>query len=199
MMETGKSNREQISMLADGELEEEDVNAALQALRDPAQQATWDLYHQIGDAIRSEHMAAPLSADFSARMAARLEAEPTLLAPRPKTQAPMPGLLRRLSHSSGAWAAVAAAALAFVLAPQMLPSQQTMQQATGLAHAPTSVSKAAPTAMLAEATQSGKLEVPVQRSADMDEYILAHQSSYPSLYGSAQLARPATLHEEPAR
>jgi sigma-E factor negative regulatory protein RseA len=198
-METGKTNHEQISMLADGELEDEDVNPALQALRDPAQQATWALYHQIGDAIRSDELAAPLSADFSARMAARLEAEPTLLAPRATTPAPAPGLLRRLSHSSGAWAAVAAAALAFVLAPQMLPSHQTTQQATQLGQASSSLREAPPAAMLAEATQSGKLEVPVKRSAEMDEYILAHQSSYPSLYGSAQLARPANLHEESAR
>lgn len=195
MMETAKTNREQISMLADGEIEEEDVNTALLALRDPAQQTTWALYHQIGDAIRSDDMAVPLSADFSARMAARLEAEPALLAPRAKTPAPIRGLLRRLSHSSGAWAAVAAAALAFVLAPQMLPTQQTTQ----LVQAPSLLSKSPPAAVLAEASQSGKLEVPVQRSTEMDAYILAHQSSYPSLYGSAQLARPATLHEEPLR
>lgn len=195
MMETSKSNREQISMLADGELEEEGVNPALQALRDPAQQATWDMYHQIGDAIRSEELAAPLSADFSARMTAKLEAEPTLLAPRSKTLVSEPGILRRLSHSSGAWAAVAAAVLAFVLAPQMLPMQQTTQ----LVQAPSVLSKSPPAAVLAEAVQSTKLEVPVQRSAEMDEYILAHQNSFPSLYGSAQLARPATLHEESAR
>lgn len=195
MMETGKINREQISILADGELADEDVNRALQALRDPAQQATWSLYHQIGDVMRSEHMAAPLSADFSARMAARLDAEPTLLAPRPTRPASAVGMLRRLAQSSGTWATVAAAALAFVLAPQMLPTRHAAQ----LAQAPSSLGNTVPAAMLAEAGQTVTLEVPMQRSAEMDEYILAHQNSYPSLYGSAQLARPATLNEEPAR
>ncbi len=195
MMETDKINREQISMLADGELDEEDVNRALQALRDPVQQNTWALYHQIGDAIRSEELAAPLSADFSARMAARLGAEPALLAPRPKTLVTATGTLRRLGRSSGAWAAVAAAAFAFVLAPQLLQTRQ----ATELVQVSPSLSKAPPAAMLAEAGQSGKLEMPVQRSAEVDKYILAHQNSYTSLYGSTQLARPATLHEEPVR
>lgn len=195
MMESDKLKCEQISMLADAELEEDDANRALQDLRDPAQQATWALYHQIGDAIRCEHMAAPLSADFSARMAARLEAEPVLLAPRAKKLIPAAVMLRRISHSSGAWAAVAAAALAFVLAPQMLPTQQQTQ----LVHAPSPLTLSPPSAMLAEASQISKSGGPVQVSAGMDDYILVHQNSYPSLYGSAQLARPANLSEEPER
>lgn len=199
MMETGKLSCEQISILADGELEDEQVNRALHALRDPAQHATWTLYHQIGDALRCEQMATPLSADFSARMAARLDAEPTLLAPRQTAQVPaasgLVASLRRLSHSSGTWAAVAAAALAFVLAPQMLPTQQHAPQ---FARAPAMPGNTAPAAMLAEAKQAGQLDVPGRRAAEIDGYILAHQTAYPSLYGSAQLARPATLNEEPA-
>lgn len=190
-METGKINREQISTFADGELEDEQINRALLALREPAQHATWTLYHQIGDALRCEHMAAPLSADFSSRMAARLEAEPTLLAPQKKTAAR--GLLHSLTRSSGAWAAVAAATMAFVIAPQLMPSRHGAQ----LERAPASLASTAPqSTLLAQANQAGKLSMPPQRAAEIDEYFLAHQNLNASLYGSAQLARPATLNGE---
>lgn len=191
-METGTINREHISTLVDGELEEDQINRTLQALRDPSQRASWDVYHQIGDAIRSMDTAVPVRADFSARMAARLAAEPTLLAPRP---AGVFGFARRLSHSSGTWVAVAAAALAFVLAPQMIPNRHSEQ----FAHDPSTLAKVSSTAMLAEANEAGKLQRPVQQAAEIQEYILAHQNSHPSFYGSAQLARPATLNDEPAR
>lgn len=192
MMETGKINREHISALADGELEAVQINRTLHALRDPSQHATWDVYHQIGDAIRSMEIAVPVRADFSARMAARLEAEPTLLAPQPAGGF---GLIRRLSHASGTWAAVAAAALAFVLAPHMMPTRHVEQ----FAHAPSTLVTAQPAAMLAKANEAGKLQVPAQRAAEIEEYILVHQNSHPSLYGSAQFARPASLNDEPAR
>ena len=193
-MEIVKLNREHISALADGELEEEQINRTLQALRNPSEHATWNVYHQIGDAMRSIEITMPVRADFSARMAARLDAEPTVLAPQPSGA---PGWIRRLSHSSGTWAAVAAAALAFVFAPQMIPTRHAEQ----LAHAP-SISKmltAQPAAMLAEANEAGKLQVPAQRAAEIEEYILVHQNSHPSLYGSAQLARTAPLNNVPAR
>jgi sigma-E factor negative regulatory protein RseA len=191
-MEDGKINREHISTLADGELEEEQINRTLQALRDPSQHATWDVYHQIGDAIRSIDMVVPVRADFSARMAARLEAEPTLLAPQP---AGVFGFVRRLSHSTGTWAAVAAATLAFVIAPQMMPTRHSEQ----FVHAPSTLVAVPSAAIVAEAAEAGKLQVPAQQAAEIQEYILVHQNSYPSLYGPAQLARPAILNDEPAR
>lgn len=190
-METDKINREHISTLVDGELEEDQINCTLQALRDPSQHTTWDVYHQIGDAIRSTDMVVPMRADFSARMAARLEAEPTLLAPQ---TVGVFGFVRRLSHSSGTWAAIAAAALAFVLAPQMMPTRHSQQ----FAHALSTLVAVPSSAIVAEANEAGKLQVPVQQAAEIQEYILVHQNSHPSLYGPAQLVRPAIFNDEPA-
>lgn len=75
-------SREQISALADGELVDAHVNVALAALREPEEQVTWDLYHQIGDVLRSDEMDFEFSDGFAARMRARLEAEPVILAPQ---------------------------------------------------------------------------------------------------------------------
>jgi sigma-E factor negative regulatory protein RseA len=81
-MDTREISREQISALADGELVDAHVNVALAVLREPEEQITWDLYHQIGDVLRSDEMAFALSDGFSAKMRARLDAEPAMIAPQ---------------------------------------------------------------------------------------------------------------------
>ncbi|WP_016833545.1 sigma-E factor negative regulatory protein, partial [Herbaspirillum lusitanum] len=86
-MDTKEISREQISALADGELVDAHVSVALAVLRQPDEQATWDLYHQIGDVMRSEEMAFSLSDGFAAKMSARLDAEPTIIAPQLTTTA----------------------------------------------------------------------------------------------------------------
>jgi len=86
-MDTKEISREQISALADGELVDSHVSMALAVLRQPEEQVTWDLYHQIGDVMRSEEMAFSLSDGFAAKMSARLDAEPTIIAPQLTTTA----------------------------------------------------------------------------------------------------------------
>ncbi|RFB73899.1 MULTISPECIES: sigma-E factor negative regulatory protein [unclassified Herbaspirillum] len=86
-MDTKEISREQISALADGELVDAHVSMALAVLRQPEEQVTWDLYHQIGDVMRSEEMAFSLSDGFAAKMSARLDAEPTIIAPQLTTTA----------------------------------------------------------------------------------------------------------------
>jgi len=80
-MSTSKTTREHISAFADGELADSQVDMVLAALRQPEGKAAWDDYHQIGDMLRSNEAAVELSSDFAARMAARLHAEPTIMAP----------------------------------------------------------------------------------------------------------------------
>src|SRR3954451_20522851 len=80
-MDTNKITQQQISEFVDGELTDSHVDIALAALRQPEGRAAWETYHQIGDLLRSDEMAAGLSPDFTARMAARLAAEPTIVAP----------------------------------------------------------------------------------------------------------------------
>ncbi|MFL6672660.1 MAG: sigma-E factor negative regulatory protein [Massilia sp.] len=74
-MDTNKKIREHISALSDGELSASDIELAFAALRSQDGQHAWEVYHRIGDMLRAQ--ASPdLSAGFSARLAARLAAEP---------------------------------------------------------------------------------------------------------------------------
>lgn len=71
---------EKISAYLDGECGEFEAAQTLRQLQgdDPAREA-WALYHRVGDALRGDRLT---SGDFTARVMARLEREPVVLAPR---------------------------------------------------------------------------------------------------------------------
>jgi len=72
--------KSKISALMDGELERHEAAALLDALRAEGEMRdAWRTYHLIGDAMHDTRM---LSSGFAGRVAARLAAEPTVLAPR---------------------------------------------------------------------------------------------------------------------
>ncbi|HWW99572.1 sigma-E factor negative regulatory protein [Collimonas sp.] len=199
-MNTKDMTQEQISALADGELSSAYIDMALAALRQAESRDTWDVYHQIGDILRSDDMALSMSSDFSARMAARLDAEPTIIAAplavtaQPSEQIAVGGgqpvhigvaagrrSIKRFALPGMAAAAVAAAA--FIISPQL---------AVVSAPAPAAVA----TPQLALASNAGDVRVmthagEVLRDSRMDEYLSAHQRFSPSLYSAAQYARPA--------
>ncbi len=188
-MASDKVTRQDISALADGELEFEQARKVIIALRDPEQRHTWSVYHQIGDSLREQQRVASVSAQFSARMAARLDAETTVLAPV--------GLFRRVQTWPTALAAMAAAVMAFVLAPPLnsfwTPAAQHELVADS-ARLTTSKLKQSQATLAANTAQSRE-QASQRRAAEVDDYIFAHQSAYPSLYGTAQLARPASHSE----
>ena len=71
---------ENISALMDGELDDREAALECERLKDdPALRGTWHSFHLIGDSLRGERL---LSEGFSARLAQRLDREPTILAPR---------------------------------------------------------------------------------------------------------------------
>jgi sigma-E factor negative regulatory protein RseA len=74
-MDTNKKNREHISALSDDALPDDDLELAGLALRTPDGAGAWEVYHLIGDVLRTLETP-PLSPGFSARLAARLAAEP---------------------------------------------------------------------------------------------------------------------------
>lgn len=74
-MDTHKKMRVHLSALVDGELSAADLELAMAALHTPDGQQSWDAYYRIGDELRAQ-ATAPLSDDFTARLAARLDAEP---------------------------------------------------------------------------------------------------------------------------
>jgi sigma-E factor negative regulatory protein RseA len=100
-MDTNKKNRERISAFADGELPKDDHELASAALRTDEGRAAWEVYHLIGDVLRTGE-SADLSPGFSARLSARLAAEP-LHARRPAsadTEHAKPAALAASSPSS---------------------------------------------------------------------------------------------------
>jgi sigma-E factor negative regulatory protein RseA len=77
-MDTHKKMRVHLSALVDGELPAADLELAMAALHTPDGRQTWDVYYRIGDELRAQ-ASVPLSGDFSARLALRLDAEPMAL------------------------------------------------------------------------------------------------------------------------
>ncbi len=176
-MVTKNLAQERISVFADGETSDEQLDIALADLRNEDGRASWELYHQIGDLLRSDEMAIPLSAAFSPSMAARLAAEPVLIAPLhargKKTgvrRLALPGVL-----------AAAAAAVAFVATPQLMVAMQG--------------APASSAAIAVVATDAARARL-VMRDQGLDEYLMAHQRFSPSVYSSAQYARSATFANE---
>ena len=221
-MDTKEISREQISALADGELVDAHVSMALAVLRQPEEQVTWDLYHQIGDVMRSEEMAFSLSDGFAAKMSARLDAEPTIIAPQLTTTASEQIIVSPAVNDATASNVVSlapmrkrfvrrfvmpgAAAAAAIVAVVLVTGQQ---QTTTLASAPAPVVSTVATATVPSAitTVAATSSVPqgvasinslaqqgeVARDPRIDDYLLAHQRFSPSMYSSAQYARSAAF------
>jgi sigma-E factor negative regulatory protein RseA len=204
-METSDMKQEEISALADGELGAPQLDAVLSALRRPNQHVTWDIYHQIGDALRSDDLGIALSPDFSARMAARLAAEPSILAPRQISQATpvRRWSLKRFAVPGMAALAGVVASVAFVAAPQLMVALNGATGGTSGSGNQTMLAVRAPAAdpaisVVAQRTPAVVGTVAAQadvmlRDPDIDDYLLAHQRFSPSVYSTAQYARSATF------
>jgi sigma-E factor negative regulatory protein RseA len=169
--------KDRISALMDGEVDDKSAAQAIDALgRDADALQTWRSYHVIGDAMRGGPFRfLRLSDGFTARVAQRLAAEPTVLAPRRmRTESP------RLFTLSAAAASVAA--VAFVGWMAFGPQQQ-------LAPAPVAQAPAEPKPNL----------VPLPSAAN--DYLLAHQGFSPrvSLQGMAPYVRTVSEQTEQPR
>lgn len=202
-----KMKREQISALADSELTDNHVDAALVALRQVEEREVWDIYHQIGDVLRSNEMAITLRPDFAARMAARLESEQTIIAPvHPAVDtsliqpAPRRRALKKLAVPG--MIAAAAAAVALMAAPPLMvaknespaiANEQIMIASAAKSMTVSHTSVTAPALAKVRAASDATREGVVLRDPRIDEYLLAHQRFSPSLYSTAQYARSATF------
>jgi len=164
-------------------------------LRKSDKRVDWEIYHQIGDVLRSDDMDVTLSSGFAARMAARLDAEPTIVAPstvdavnimsQDQGAVQSPSQLRRWAMPSMA-AAAAMATVAFIATPQLMVAMKSEPAMTST----TSVASANPQAAV---TPASTPEGVVLRDPRIDDYLLAHQRFSPSVYSSAQYARSATF------
>lgn len=71
-------HREQLSALADGELKGEEWSQALALACEEEGQSTWELYHLVGDVLRSPELARPADSAFLARLRVQLAEEPVV-------------------------------------------------------------------------------------------------------------------------
>ncbi len=158
--------KENLSAWMDGELSAEQARPLLPQLsRDPGLRAGWDYYHLIGDALRGVQ-----GPDLCAKICARLDAEPTVLAPRRSNFA-------EKLHWKVLSVAASIAAVAFV-GWMVLPGGQP--------DAPQLAAVSAPEVK----------PVPVPAGEGANDYLLAHQRYSPSsaMQGVAPYVR--TVAEE---
>ena len=109
------SAKQRLSALIDGELDRAGSTASCAAwTADARLRADWHAWHLIGDVLRSEDLASDPRHDraFCAKLRARLQSEPVVLAPAPADSAPRPVARRALP---GRWATAGAVAAGLVL------------------------------------------------------------------------------------
>lgn len=155
--------KQNISALMDGELFDDEAEALLDKLkRDPESQAEWDAYHLIGDALRQPDQT---HINISAALRQRLQAEPTVLAPRGRT------------GQNARWFALSAAASVMALALVTWLSVQVGSE---------------PVQQMAMQQQPPALR-PASFAANkrMNDYLMAHQEFSPSadVQGAASYIR----------
>jgi sigma-E factor negative regulatory protein RseA len=110
--EKGSSGAEQLSALADGEVDGAGAGAACAAWKSDAElRRTWHAWHLIGDVLRSEDLASSPARDerFLLALRERLAAEPVVLAPERAAKAPA------AAHRGGRWLLPSAVAAGFML------------------------------------------------------------------------------------
>lgn len=134
MMQDAKQNHSVPSHTQDNlQVRTEEVSVTISAWMDGDAQAampdvlhtlhgkeTWQLYHLIGDALRTPELARPVATDFSIRVSQAIADEPTILAPRAQTAVKQSIWMRRYGWPSLAMAA-AVASVVWVARPFLLP------------------------------------------------------------------------------
>ncbi|WP_322046189.1 sigma-E factor negative regulatory protein [Paraburkholderia sp. J67] len=209
MQSVSSSHGERLSAFVDGEFAAEvdtqaHLNAILSGFVDEDRKA-WSAYHLIGDALRSDDLAMSPAASqsFMAGFAARLEAEPHVLAPAAVAAgavasthngrvARILSLRRRVMPSLAV--AAAAATLTWIVMPQMHSvGMAGGSQLAAVQPAGDNVQRVAMNAVPVQtaAVQDGN----IIRDARLDAYLEAHQqfAQQPVMSDSMPLIRSAAL------
>lgn len=205
--------REDLSALADGELDAASAALVCAAWREsPQVRSAWHAYQLIGDVLRSEDLASTPAHDaaFLAELRIRLDAEPVVLAPEtPPPAAIEPQPQRALANgrsSRWSWMAPSAVAAGFVLVAGALlvtrgPTPGAAQPAATLAanSAPPAIAVPATVPALAPQARSGaeSLTEPVAaeslgtvlRDARLQRYLAAHEQ----FAGTSALGVPSSF------
>lgn len=169
---------EQISVLMDGELSPQEIEAVIGLAKSEGGMAEWSVFQLIGDALRSEDLVQTGSTNaFVSRFAARLDDEPHLLEPAAAAQAAVrhrlffkPSWVRRVMPGTAIAAAVAA--VSWVVVPQMRGPADLGAPEAVVARADQGAT-AKGGAVVTVAAESGQMI----RDARLDEYLRAHRVS----------------------
>ena len=159
---------EKLSALMDGELEDRELADEIARINgDPDREADWGIYHMIGDSLRGDAVSQDT---VTGPVAARLAAEPTVLAPRawrmrPETRrVALPIAASLCGVAVVAWLALSNNAL-------FSPAEQNAQ--------------------LAAETRSSEriVQVADTESDSMSDYMIVHQPFHVRTVSSADAAR----------
>lgn len=201
--------REQLSALADGQLQGDELADALAYAEQAEGHAAWQLYHLVGDVLRSSDLARPSSPDFMARLRDELAKEGPALGVQPPVQVAVvaPVMDSAANASVFRWKMVAGFASLAAVAAIGWTSLASLQ-GTGaagpsggaqLALAPESAPSTAGTPVVAVADAEGGAQVMI-RDPRLDELLAAHKQfgSTSALQMPAGFLRNATF-ETPGR
>lgn len=170
---------DKLSALMDGELAEYEACGEMTRLKQQqALQRLWAEYHLIGDVMRGERM---LSPGFGERLAGRLAAEPTVLAPQRRARR----IVTYALSAAASFAAVAMVAWVALSTGSVTPMVQPQ-----IAQAP-----------LGAPPASGPVQVVIVPSdGSVNEYLLAHQGFSPStaIQGVTPYIRSVTARQTPS-
>jgi len=193
------SRGERLSAFVDGEFFDDsgDLSQFLSGFTQK-DRAAWSDYHLIGDALRSDDLAASPAASsaFMNAFSARFETEAHVFAPvaipAASAERARSGMFRRRVVPAFAVAA-AAATLTWIVVPQL----QGVDNHSGLQVASVSssdhVQRVAMASVPAATLRSPVVEANIIRDASLDQYLEAHQqfSQQPVMPGSTPLIRTA--------
>lgn len=205
--EMGK--REQLSALADGQLHGDELAQALAYAEQSDGQATWQLYHLVGDVLRSSDLAKPARPDFMVRLRDELAKERAVVTPASPAQVAVvaPAMENAANAAVFRWKMVAGFASLAAVAAIGWTSLASLQSggtpgASGaqLVLAPEQASSpagGAPAVAVADAEGGSQVMI---RDPRLDELLAAHKQfgSTSALQMPAGFLRNATF-ESPGR
>ena len=179
------SAKERLSALADGELDPAGSTTSCAAwARDASMRADWHVWHLIGDVLRSEDLASDPrhDRDFCARLQARLQAEPVVLAPAPALAVSSHRRFDRPARP-GRWTAAGAVAagLVLVVGTFAIVRPGESPSTTQIARIDTPASTTASPVETAPATEAVMQPVAIVadskviRDAQLERYLEAHK------------------------
>ena len=203
--ENGAGAKEQLSALADGEVDAAAAAAACGAWKGDAElRRTWHAWHVIGDVLRSDDLASNAGSDqrFLVALRGRLAGEPVVVAPAPLAA---PARMRR---SSGRWLLPSAVAAGFAM---VVGTFVVLGPSGGPPAAPTTMARAAPTPAAESPIVAASVREPAAaaqpvavngrmiRDPRLERYLAAHKqfAGTSALGVPSAFLRSATVDAEP--